>query len=77
MASSGLRPYEDDKNKTPEEIEAEEKARLAASNAGAIAGFGIGLALELHHRHDDKGHGAEEAIDENNGDQQAGPVLSM
>jgi hypothetical protein len=33
--------------------------------------------LELHHRHDDKGHDAEEAIEENNGDGQTGPVLSM
>jgi hypothetical protein len=77
MASAGLRPYEDDKNKTPEEIDAEEKARLAASNAGLVVGSAIGVALELHHRHDDKGHDAEEAIEENNGDGQTGPVLSM
>ena len=77
MASAGLRSCEDDKNNTPEEIEAEEKARLAASNAGAIAGSAIGVALELHHRHDDKGLDAEEAIEESNGDGQTGPVLSM
>ena len=77
MASAGLRSCEDDKNKTPEEIEAEEKARLAASNAGAIAGSAIGVALELLHRHDDKCLGAEEAIEESNGDGQTGPVLSM
>jgi hypothetical protein len=77
VASAGLRSYEDDKNKTPEEIEAEERARLAASNAGLVLGSAIGVALELHHRHDDKGHGAEEAIEENNGDGQTGPVLSM
>jgi hypothetical protein len=77
VASAGLSYNVGDKNKTPEEIEAEERARLAASNAGLVLGSAIGVALELHHRHDDKGHDAEEAIEENNGDEQTGPVLSM
>jgi hypothetical protein len=77
VASAGLSYNVGDKNKTPEEIEAEERARLAASNAGLVLGSAIGVALELHHRHDDKGHDAEEAIEENNGDGQTGPVLSM
>ena len=38
-------PIIEDENKTPEEIEAEERARLAASNFGAILGLGIALAL--------------------------------
>ena len=36
-----------DKNKTPEEIEAEERARIAASNVGAIIGAGILIAEAL------------------------------
>ena len=38
-------PIIEDENKTPEEIEAEERARLAANNFGAIVGLGIALAL--------------------------------
>ena len=37
----------DDTNKTPEEIEAEERARIAASNVGVIIGAGILLAEAL------------------------------
>ena len=38
---------DNDGNKTPEEIEAEERARIAASNAGAIIGAGILIAEAL------------------------------
>jgi hypothetical protein len=44
----GLVPLIDnDGNKTPEEIEAEERARIAASNMGAIIGAGILIAEAL------------------------------
>ena len=44
----GLVPLIDnDGNKTPEEIEAEERARIAASNVGAIIGAGILIAEAL------------------------------
>ena len=47
----GLVPLIDnDKNKTPEEIEAEERARIAASNVGAIIGAGILIAEALTDR---------------------------
>ena len=36
-----------DGNKTPEELEAEEKARIAGSNIGAIIGAGILIAEAL------------------------------
>ena len=38
---------DNDGNKTPEEIEAEERARIAASNVGAIIGAGILIAEAL------------------------------
>ena len=38
---------DDDKNKTPEEIEAEERARLSAENAGALIGLATGVAMEI------------------------------
>ena len=40
-------PLSDDTGKTPEEIEAEERARIAASNVGALVGAGILLADAL------------------------------
>ncbi len=54
-------PIIEDENKTPEEIEAEERARLAASNFGAILGLGIALALN-------NGEEDETEIDENEED---------
>ena len=39
-----------DGNKTPEELEAEERARIAASNVGAIIGAGILIAEALTDR---------------------------
>ena len=47
----GLVPLIDsDGNKTPEELEAEERAKIAASNAGAIIGAGILIAEALTDR---------------------------
>ena len=43
----GVAPLSDDTGKTPEEIEAEERARIAASNVGALIGAGILLADAL------------------------------
>ena len=54
-------PIIEDENKTPEEIEAEERARLAASNFGAILGLGIALAIN-------NGEEDETEIDENEED---------
>ena len=40
-------PLSDDTGKTPEEIEAEERARIAASNIGALIGAGVLLVETL------------------------------
>lgn len=45
--ASALSIVNDDDNKTPEEIEAEERARLSAGNAGALIGLVAGVAMEL------------------------------
>ena len=45
--ASALSIVDDDDNKTPEEIEAEERARLSAGNAGALIGLAAGVAMEL------------------------------
>ena len=57
-----LAPIIEDNNKTKEEIEAEERARLAASNFGAILGLGIALAIN-------NGEEDETEIDENEEDE--------
>ena len=46
MASAGLKNTSDDTNKTPEEIEAEERARLASQNIGAAIGLAAGIIIE-------------------------------
>ena len=45
--ASALSIVDDDDNKTSEEIEAEERARLSAGNAGALIGIAAGVAMEL------------------------------
>lgn len=44
---------DDDKNKTPEEIEAEERARLSAENAGALIGLATGGAMKILSKNSD------------------------
>lgn len=56
-----LAPIIEDDNKTKEEIEAEERARLAASNFGAIIGLGIAATLNISEQN-------EEEINENEED---------
>ena len=46
VASAGLKNTADDTNKTPEEIEAEERARLASQNIGAAVGLAAGIIIE-------------------------------
>ena len=46
VASAGLKNTADDTNKTPEEIEAEERARLASQNIGAAVGLAAGIVIE-------------------------------
>ena len=48
--ASAMSIVDDDGNKTPEEIEAEERARLSAGNAGALIGVAAGVAMELINR---------------------------
>lgn len=45
--ASAMSIIDDDKNKTPEEIEAEERARLSAENAGALIGLAAEVAMEI------------------------------
>ena len=56
-------PIIEDENKTPEEIEAEERARLAASNFGAIVGLGIASALNISEQTEERSNENEEDDD--------------
>ena len=56
---------EDDK-KTKEEIEAEERARIAAGNFGAVAGTLIGVAMEKMKNNEPSENEYEEAYEDEN-----------
>ena len=59
--ASALSSVDSSQEKTPEEIEAEERARIAADNTGALIGFAAGAVMNLLGESDDD---AEEDIEE-------------
>ena len=56
----------EDDNKTKEEIEAEERARIAAGNFGAVAGTLIGIAMEKMKNNEPDENEYEEAYEDEN-----------
>ena len=56
----------EDDNKTKEEIEAEERARIAAGNFGAVAGTLIGIAMEKMKNNELNENDYEEAYEDEN-----------
>ena len=72
----------EDDNKTKEEIEAEERARIAAGNFGVVAGTLIGIAMEKMKNNEPSENEYEEAyeyenIENDEAEESAGFDISM
>ena len=67
-----------DEGKTPEEIEAEERARIAEENFGAFAALTVlGVKYLIHQAHEDEIPADENELDDPDWEEENGQIMTM